>query len=207
MTEAINPYAPPASVVDDSEDLQIPREIHFQIESEHQNYAERHFLLHQHSGGLTLLSVVAIFGGTATTVFLSMRGILPIIMGQAILAGLTSMVYLGIVAKSKLAARAKMRKYGVTAGIHCRLRIQPEDNLLVIHASGSEWTWPLSNTSLCGTLRGLIICPEPFLYLFLPKDTDFEVCSAKAFRRRLSHLIQQQRRIVDRDQKDQSNTR
>lgn len=194
MSQSLNPYAPPeTSNADGLYDGDLPGSIEFRVTGEHQRYAERHYLLHQHSGGLTFLSVVAVFGGTATTIFLSATGYVPFLLGQAVLAGLTSLFYLAIVSRSKITARSKTQRFGLVPGTACELKFNQDDRKLTLCAGVRSHDWPFSRLSICPTLKGLIISPEPFLYVFVPKGTDFKTCNARAFRKRLAALIQNER--------------
>ncbi|TWU02347.1 hypothetical protein [Stieleria varia] len=190
MSESLNPYAAPsdlASTAAYSGDM--PRRIDVDVTERHLRYAEKHYLLHWHSGRLTLLSILAIVGGSGLSIWLQVKNIVPLPITQSGLALVTALAYWSVVRHSKVKTRQQLTEHGILPGANCELIFNTDRGTISMVNSSGRYEWRAGEVDLCNTLDGLMVCPEPYLYVFVPKQTDFVTCDARGFRKQLTQFI------------------
>jgi hypothetical protein len=176
--QRLNPYQPPQSAVGEI-DLSAPTQVSFQLNRRLRRHAEAQYLLHWRpklmlfsSLAMILVSCIAILVS-----FISIPESFPAVFLAALL--ISAAIYLALVHHAKRQVRRRQYDHGLTTGE--MISLESDSARTTLLAGGQRYVWPNDQLSVYATPRGLLICPEPFLYLFIPKKSSFQLESYKQF--------------------------
>ncbi|TWU23928.1 hypothetical protein Pla52o_18510 [Novipirellula galeiformis] len=184
MTDGINPYQPvvihsEASVSSGDED------VWFSATRAQFKFAESQFLLRRYSYRLFFGSLVMILCSVAAIVITLARFDSPLGFVAALLGsmGISTCLYLAMVHRAKARIRQRLLDHGLQHDVQCSLRL--DSGRLELSTPLGVYAWDTATLKAYRTRKGLLVCPEPFLYAFIPKRSDFRDGDYNAFCARL----------------------
>lgn len=178
-TSSPNPYQPPIEPTD-SIDLAAPTRVRYALTSRTlHRHAEAHYLLHHHSSRL-LFGSLAMISISAAAIFRSVTfhlgTFLPTLIGVMLVSAL---VYSAMIHRTKIRIRKRQDRLGLSGNETMVLDVNSDE--LRLQTPEKTYRWKNEGIKIHKTKRGLLIRPEPFTYLFVPKASDFDLPSYRYF--------------------------
>lgn len=167
-----NPYQPPPSI-DDRLDPTVSTEVTFQLTDRLRRYAEAQYMLHWHPNRLLLSSLAMIIGSLAVLILALAYTFVSFMLVLLFVLLTAAAIYTALVYRTQRIVRLKLEEYGLNGNEMITLHSDIEQ-LTLVSPRGS-FTWPNHQVKIYRTRRGLLICPEPLLFLFVPRESDFQV--------------------------------
>ncbi len=163
--KSVNPY----EVVPVSEEPldDDATEVSFHLTRSLLRHSEDHYLLHQHPFRLLFSSLAMIFISGAALVWSSQRGVLIYFATCVAALAVSSGIYLALVHRTKVKARRRMAQLGAFPNTSCTVATRDAD--LVMTNSAGEHRWPKEQLKVYRTPRGTLICPEPLVFVYVPR--------------------------------------
>ncbi len=194
MPKPINPYAP-SEIPRDPFDFDSPVDVQFVVDLAEVRYAESQYLIHYHPYRLFFGSLGLIILSVSFSIFVTVKlgGFtpLPFFISMMISMIVSSVAYLAMVSRTKTGVRQRLVEHGVVAGVECGVLCSETE--LILHSPQGEFRWPLSNLNDFRQSRGLILCPEPLFFVFVPKESHFSREDHHSFCKRVRQQIDHQR--------------
>lgn len=176
---AVNPYQSPSETFAEV-DLLAPTEVRFYLDKRRlHRHAEDQYLLHWHPNRLLLSSLVMIaisVGVLSGALIFRLSFFVPTML--AVMA-ISAIVYSLLVYRTKRKLRVRQREFGL-AGPEMMTLYCDTDQIRLL-TPGQSFTWPNGDLRIYRTKRGLLICPEDLLYIFVPKKSLFQLPSYRQF--------------------------
>ncbi len=173
-----NPYQPP-SIGGGNPDSSGPTEVTFQLTRPLRRHAEANYLLHWHPNRLLFGSLGLIALSVAVMIFsfrFSSAAFLPTLAG---VMAMSAAIYGLLVRQTKVHVRRRLQEHGLSNEEPITLTSDARQTRLV--SSTGTYVWPNQRLSIYRTRRGLLICPEPYLFVFVPKRAEVPFGSYKQF--------------------------
>lgn len=182
-----NPYQPPRSIDtplgNDAAVMASCRSLSRRL----RHHAEEHYLLHLHLPRLLFGSIVLVVLSTAAIVgalMIHSALFLPTLIAVMVVSAL---IYLAMVADTKRRLRLRCDQLGLASGAETEL-ICGLESTEVVTVTGNH-QWPNGQIRIRRTPRGVLVCPEPLAYVFVPKRATFNVSSYREFVRILESRL------------------
>ncbi|MFG0261531.1 MAG: hypothetical protein ACF788_03995 [Novipirellula sp. JB048] len=184
MTERFNPYQPVVPPSDATQHVD-DQDVYFSVTRSQWRFAESQFLLNRYAYRLSFLSLVMIVGAVAAIVMVLAHFPSPLSFVVVLLAsmGLSTCLYLAMLHHAKVRLRQRQIEHGLQRDVPCSIRL--DSDRLWLSTPLGIYVWQRAGLKTYRTRKGLLVCPEPFLFVFLPKASDFQNGDYKAFRARL----------------------
>lgn len=173
---ASNPYQPAAPEVVANDDASA--EVSFRLTQPLLRHAEAQYLLRWHSGRLLFGSLVMIAASCIGFWWALRYNTLLFAVTLAAALTLSALIYLAMIHHSKSQIRRQLGKHGLVRDAVCTVLLK--DGCLQLSSPTGTFRWPRSALRDYGTRKGMLICPEPLLFLFVPRQSD---SSRQAFER------------------------
>ncbi len=177
-SQQINPYQPPETVSggpDPSESIAVT----FVFSQSLYRHAEARYLLHWHPHRLLFASLLMIAGCVAVMNVSYNHSLLSFLTVILCLMMGTSAIYTALVHKTKKRLRRRMRGLGLMAGRPMTLQSDPDRITLSLGSENHDW--PNQQVRSYRTARGLLVCLEPLLFVFVPEKSNFPLHNFKRF--------------------------
>ena len=160
-------------------------DVHFCSSQSQLRFAESQFLLRQHSFRLFFGSLAMIVCSMFAIALILWRfpnpfSFVAALVGAMVISGC---LYLAMVHRTKMKIRDQLRTHGLVQDYQCTIRLNP--NQVVLTSPLGIYTWANANVKVYRTRKGVLLCPEPFLFVFVPKTSTFKDASYSEFRKRL----------------------
>ncbi len=91
----------------------------------------------------------------------------------------SALVYSAMIHRTKLRVRKRQARLGLSGNETMALEVNSDE--LRLQTPEKSYRWQNEGIKIHKTKRGLLIRPEPFTYLFVPKGSDFELPSYRYF--------------------------
>ncbi|TWU56041.1 hypothetical protein [Rubripirellula reticaptiva] len=194
MKNGINPYQPVMPVDDDhrspgkrvADDVSIST-ASFELTRRVLKRAEDQYLLQRHMTRLSLASLVLIFLSLMVVVRATSMGALAFAAGVAASMITSTVVYLALIHRSKMAVRKRLSEMGLVAGASCEVESSPSEFVLVTPVD--TFRWPNMFLKLHRFRGGFLVSSGPFEYAIVPKQSRFGNESFRHFRKRVSQRV------------------
>ena len=160
----LNPYQPPQTPIGQV-DLDAKVEVSFQLNRQLRRHAEAQYLLHWRPKLLLFSSLAMIFGSCVA--FIAVPA--PVLVTLMIVMVVSAAIYSSLVHRAKQQIRRRQQEHGLMSDGMITIESAPERTTLV--AAGQVHVWPSDRMNVYRTSQGVLLCPEPMLYLFVPKQT------------------------------------
>ena len=181
---AENPYQPPRSAATHPKDISLD-EIRFHRTKQNLRHGQSHHLIRCRPYAVTLVSVAMIvfslivFSYTVYAVGNSWAlAVMPVLLGMSALA------YQSVIAKPSKATSDRMAECGLVQGAD--VSISPIDDFVVVktHSSQQDETlkWKRNEIKSYRTPLGLMVVPETYVFLFLPRKGQFDPVTYQAIK-------------------------
>jgi hypothetical protein len=135
-------------------------------------HAEEQYLLHWHSHLLLFSSLGMIAGSCGVMIVsiqLSLANFLPTLI---LVLAISAAIYTALVHRSKKRIRAAQSAHGM---LHDQMmEIVSDSRQLTLVTPSGTYHWPNEQLKVHLARKGLLVCPEPFLFVFVPKRADFQ---------------------------------
>lgn len=178
-----NPYQPPSELAGERDLLRDGTEVAFRVDARQLRYATDQYLLHWHPkrllfGSLAMIfvSFACLFGSVEYGIVSFVPTLISVMLGSA-------GVYSLLVLQTRRRIQHRVREHGFDKGEVMTLQFDA-DRCKLDHA-GRTYTWPRDQIRTYRSRRGLLICPEPFLFVFVPKKSEFQAGSYNQFVKRI----------------------
>ena len=175
----LNPYRPPPPSTFGEFDLSAPTEVAFQLTPQLRRHAEAQFLLHWRPKMMLFSSLAMIAGSCAILIFAMVLMPASILPTMVCVLAISAAIYSAMVHETKKRLRSRQQAHGLSGNEMLTLQSDSERTTLV--SSGQIYRWPNHQLKIYPTRRGLLICPEPLLFVFIPKKSSFQVDSYRRF--------------------------
>lgn len=180
----VNPYQPveiSSEPLDDS-----ATEVSFRLTKSLLRHGEDHFLLHWHPMRLLFCSLAMIFASGAAFVWSSSVGFVAFHVTLIAALTISTVIYLALVHRTKIAIRTRLRDRGLIRDTTCSVAVK--DGQLVLTSSGGVHHWPKEDLQIYRTPRGMLICPEPLTFVYVPRRNNSPREAYKTLRRKLKKV-------------------
>jgi hypothetical protein len=178
----INPYQP--VILDSSPSADdVPCEVNFRLTYALLYHGESQYLLHWHPRRLLFGSLLMIAVSCLIFFFSMQFGTRAFLVGLIGSMVASSLIYLALIRTSKTKIRGRLWDYGLVNGATCTVVL--DDKSLRLLTPGKEFRWAKNAIKLYRTRKGLLLCPEPLLFVFVPKQSDSSPAAYNALRRDL----------------------
>jgi hypothetical protein len=161
----VNPYRPVEIVSQPLDDNAT--EVSFRITKSLLRHGEDHFLLHWHPMRLLFCSLAMIFASGAAFVWSSRVGFVTFHVTLIAALSISTVIYLALVHRTKMKIRGRLRDHGLIRDTACS--VAAENRQLVLTGSGGVHRWPKDDLQIYRTPRGILICPEPLMFVYVPR--------------------------------------
>ncbi|EMI22736.1 membrane protein [Rhodopirellula maiorica SM1] len=184
MTEGVNPYQP-VMTPENSVVADVDGDVHFAASQSQLRFAESQYLLRQHSFRLFFGSLAMIACSMIAIALILWRFPNPFSFVAALIGTMvvSSGLYLAMVHKAKMKIREQLRTHGLVQDYQCTIRLDPDQ--VVLTSPLGVYAWRNAKVKVYRTRKGVLLCPEPFLFVFVPKTSNFIDASYNEFRKRL----------------------
>jgi hypothetical protein len=178
----INPYQPVVLESARTGD-NVPCEVSFRLTYALLYHGESQYLLHWHPRRLLFGSLLMI-AVSCTIFFFSMQfGTVAFVIGLIGSMIASSLIYSALVRDSKFRIRGRLWDHGLVHGATCTVVL--DDKSLRLLTPSEEFQWAKNAIKFYRTRKGLLLCPEPLLFVFVPKHNDSSPAAYNALRRDL----------------------
>lgn len=178
----VNPYAPvevtERALADDAESC-----VEFALKQWELQKAEEQFLLRKYITRLSVGSIVMIILSLFVMATAIPRGELALLV--AVVASMTAsaVVYLGLIHRPKKLLRSRLPNFGVQSGADCRVRSGPEH--FEFSSPAGDFRWPNRSLRRHRSSHGILVWPDPTMFIFIPKSGRFVDEDYKSFWKRI----------------------
>jgi hypothetical protein len=181
MPDQINPYAP----VDIDQQLldDAASEVHFRLTKARLRHGEDHFLLHAHPMRLLFCSLAMIFASGAAFVWASRVGTGAFAVTAVAALGISTLIYLALVHHTKIKIRRRLREHGLL--LETTASVKVAENQLIFTGSSGQHSWPKEDVTIYRTPRGTLLCPEPLMFIYVPRNNNSPREAYKTLRKSL----------------------
>ncbi len=177
----VNPYRPveiASEPLDDS-----ATEVNFRLSRSLLRHGEDHFLLHWHPMRLLFCSLAMIFASGAAFVWSSRAGFVAFHVTLILALSISTVIYLALVHRTKMKIRGRLREHGLIRDTACS--VAAKEGHLVLTSSAGVHRWPKDGLQIYRTPRGILICPEPLMFVYVPRRNNSPKAAYKALRQKL----------------------
>ncbi|GAA5509320.1 hypothetical protein [Novipirellula caenicola] len=185
MNDNVNPYQPAATSPDAGDAALADGDVHFAASQSQLRFAESQYLLRQHSFRLFFGSLAMIACSMFAIALILWRFPNPFSFVASLIGAMvvSSCLYLAMVHRTKMKIREQLRSHGLVQDYQCTIRLDPDQ--VVLTSPLGVYAWRNENVRVYRTRKGVLLCPEPLLFVFVPKTSDFVDASYNEFRKRL----------------------
>ncbi|WP_442509537.1 hypothetical protein SH528x_001116 [Novipirellula sp. SH528] len=188
MSDSVNPYQPvaaPSDVVAAAAHAAADGDVHFSSNQSQLRFAESQFLLRQQSFRLFFGSLAMIACSMFAIALILWRFPNPFSFVAALIGAMviSTCLYLAMVHSAKMKIREQLLTHGLVQDYQCTIRLDPDQ--VVLTSPLGIYAWRNANVKVYRTRKGVLLCPEPFLFVFIAKTSDFKDASYSEFRKRL----------------------
>ena len=81
-----------------------------------------------------------------------------------------ALIYLALVRHAKSQIRKLQQDHGLVNGALCT--VQLDDESLQLATPNGTYRWPSESAKVYRTGKGMLLCPEPLFFVFVPKQND-----------------------------------
>lgn len=181
MSDQINPYAPADTAEGPLDDA--ASEIHFRLTKSRLRHGEDYFLLHVIPMRLLFCSLAMIFASGAAFVWAAQIGTGAFAVAAIVAPTISTLIYLALVHHTKLKIRRRLREYGLL--IETAASVKVDENQLIFNGSSGQQTWPKKDVKIYRTPRGTLLCPEPLMFIYVPRNNNSPREAYKTLRKNL----------------------
>lgn len=177
----VNPYQPveiASEPLDDS-----ATEVSFRLTKSLLRHGEDHFLLHWHPMRLLFCSLAMIFASGAAFVWSARVGFVTFQFTLIAALTISTAIYLALVHRTKIKIRSRLRERGLVRDTACS--VATKDDQLVLNSATGEHRWPKADLRIYRTPRGMLICPEPLTFVYVPRRNDSPKEAYRSLRQKL----------------------
>ena len=185
MSDSVNPYQPVATPSDAVSAVAADGDVHFSSNQSQLRCAESQYLLRQQSFRLFFGSLAMIACSMFAIALILWRFPNPFSFVAALVGTMviSSFLYLAMVHSAKMKIREQLRTHGLVQDYQCTIRLDPDR--VVLTSPLGTYAWRNENVKVYRTRKGVLLCPEPFLFVFIAKTSDFKDATYSEFRKRL----------------------
>ncbi|WP_372723324.1 hypothetical protein [Novipirellula sp.] len=185
MNDSVNPYQPVATPADAVAAALADGDVHFAASQSQLRFAESQYLLRQHSFRLFFGSLAMIACSMFAIALILWRFPNPFSFVAALVGAMvvSSCLYLAMVHRTKMKIREQLRTHGLVQDYQCTIRLDPGQ--VVLASPLGTYAWQNEDVKVYRTRKGVLLCPEPFLFIFVAKASEFKDASYSEFRKRL----------------------
>ncbi len=165
----LNPYQPVAlqSAVIRDDDAQ---QVSFRLTASLLRHAESRYLLHWHSSRLLIGSLAMIAASCIAFTWALFRGAGVFTVTLVAMMTAATLIYLALVHHAKLRIRGLQRSHGLVPGAVCSVNL--DDSQLHLTSPSGNFRWPGKSLRVYRTRKGMLLCPAPLLFIFVPNIND-----------------------------------
>ena len=180
VQQQVNPYQPPGEIPSDQAvDLDAEVSVEFESTQANRQHAIDQYLLHWHPHRLLWTSLLMI--GASTLLFFRMAqyGSWSILVAGPAVGIVAGVIYRLLVRHSKRRIRQRLSDSGLDVDGPMTLNNDATEVRLV--TPDQEFSWPNEQVKAYTSEVGLLLCPEPLMFVFVPKKSDFQTVDYKRF--------------------------
>lgn len=183
MQGKVNPYQP-VEVVSEPLALDGISEARAHLTRSQWKDAEAQYLLHWHPIRLIVGSLLMIAGSVLVIHWALRFPLIGVALAVLISMAISAVIYLSLVHHSKQQLRSRLRQFGLIDGAEFTVRSEPEQ--LILNSATGTYLWPNNRLKMYWAKSGILLCPEPLLFVYLPKVSDFQHEDYKTFAKRMA---------------------
>lgn len=177
----LNPYRPVEIASDALDDSST--EVSFRLTKSLLRHGEDHYLLHWHPMRLLICSLAMIVASGAAFVWSSQVGFVAFHITLIAALTISTLIYLALVHRTKIKIRGRLHECGLIRDTACS--VAAKDRQLVLTSSDGVHVWPKRDLQIYRTPRGMLICPEPLLFIYVPRQNNSPKENYKSLRKKL----------------------
>jgi hypothetical protein len=174
-----NPYHPPAERVIEASDSDAPLAVTFCTDTWLRTHARDQYLLHWHPFRLFIGSVVMIFISGICLFSAVPYGVTVFVPTMFIVMLAATGGYLALIRGSKKRLEQRLSEFGLNNDEPMTIHLDPDQ--LTLESVERTFHWPYERLRIHRARRGLLVCPEPLLFIFVPKRSDFPLGGYRQF--------------------------
>ena len=175
----LNPYQPPDERVVEQSDRNARFAVTFCTDNWLRAHARDQYLLHWHPLRLFIGSVVMILISGVCLFAAVPLGVTVFVPTMIIVMLASTGGYLAMIRGTKKRLQQRLDDFGFNDDRPMTLELDPDH--LTLHSTERTFHWPYDQLRIHRTRRGLLVCPEPLLYVFVPKRSDFPLGGYRQF--------------------------
>ncbi|TWT79849.1 hypothetical protein CA13_12560 [Planctomycetes bacterium CA13] len=174
MQGDINPYQPSTIPTDDSPSVPLNTDgawdVAFRLTAADLRHAEAKHVLHSNIARLSLGSFGLIAASVVWIGWLATLGYFSV--GWVTALFLSAACYLTLVHQFKIRLRERMQVVGLVNNAECWLGVS--DTQFKLNTPNGPFAWPSKDVQVSRTIRGLLFSPEPQLFVFVSRKSNFQ---------------------------------
>ncbi len=174
-----NPYQPPVERVAEASDSQAPIAVSFCTDKWLRAHARDQYLLHWHPLRLFIGSVVMILISGVCLFAAVPYGITVFVPTMIVVMLASTGGYLALIRRTKKRLERRLDDFGLNNDHPMTLQL--DTDCLTLHSRERTLQWPYDQLRIHRARRGMLICPEPLLFVFVPKRSDFPLGGYRQF--------------------------
>lgn len=147
-------------------------------------HAIDHLLLHQHPIRLFVGSLLMIFASGAAIFWAASQNGMIFVITLALTMGLSSVIYTGLIHRSRSIMKRRMRDLGLIRDSVCVVEI--EEQQFVLTTSNGKHHWNIEHVKVYRTPFGIVLCLEPMTPIYVPRKNNSPSAAMKILRNRLA---------------------
>ncbi|NND96764.1 MAG: hypothetical protein HKN47_05475 [Pirellulaceae bacterium] len=171
-TASINPYQPPDTL---SELVDVPpvESIVFQLTERNLNHGQSHHLIRCRPYPVVVVSLVMIAVSLVVFSYAVMFfGPVWALLIMPVLLAISALSYGAVIREPKRKTQQRMRECSLVAGAVVTIQVEPDE--WIVRADDVTLRWQREQIKHYQTPRGLMIVPEKYVFLFLPRRGQFD---------------------------------
>jgi len=157
----------------------------FRLKISDLRHAEAKFVLYSNVTRLSLGSFALIALSILWVGWLALNGYFAIGWTSAMFFSAAG--YLSMVHSFKTGLRQRMEATGLVADAICQVRVA--ETQFTLNTPNGQFSWPIKKVKIWRTLRGLLFAPEPDLYVFVSKHSEFPFETFEELRERAFAIV------------------
>lgn len=168
----LNPYQPcqPADWKPDLIEDSLAAAVSFRLTLSMLRHGEAQYLLHYHATRLMIGSLLIILANVLFFILSLSLGPLVFPASLPIALTVSALAYLALVHRSKARIREQLHDHGLLGDVGCSVLLN--DQQLTLTTPGGRYQWPAHEITSYRTRRGLLLCPQPLLFILVPKRNE-----------------------------------
>ena len=184
-----NPYQPPVERMVERSDRHAAFAVTFCTDAWLRAHARDQYLLHTHPLRLFIGSVVMILISGVCLFAAVPYGVTVFVPTMIIVMLASTGGYLALIRGTKKRLGGRLDEFGLNDDRPMTLQLDADQ--LTLHATDQTFHWPYDRLRIHRARRGLLVCPEPLLFVFVPKRSDFPLGGYRQFVQELKSRIKQ----------------